>query len=210
MCEWFQGKTRVSVVQSWPYQALVHQKQVLYLAKVGAAIFFDLHPYIVAIRTMLYHNNMIGIHHTDSSKYPVRQFVSRDTAGIMNCFWLLATFQIFTYFIMYILASMNMKVQNYWAVSTGTYSIAIWWSLLSTLPTNQQLHQSHDEGWRIKNWWQLLESQLSIMQLSNVYNSQPVVGEGYSQSGHHGWEEISTELHQAHNLSTQWRWSLVP
>ena len=28
--------------------ALVHQKQVLYIAKVGAAIFFDLHPYIVA------------------------------------------------------------------------------------------------------------------------------------------------------------------
>ena len=28
--------------------ALVDQKQVLYLVKVGAAIFFDLHPYIVA------------------------------------------------------------------------------------------------------------------------------------------------------------------
>ena len=28
--------------------ALVEQKQVLYLVKVGAAIFFDLHPYIVA------------------------------------------------------------------------------------------------------------------------------------------------------------------
>ena len=26
----------------------VHQKQVLYLAKEGVAIFFDLHPYIVA------------------------------------------------------------------------------------------------------------------------------------------------------------------
>ena len=27
---------------------MAHQKQVLYLAKVGAAIFFDHHPYIVA------------------------------------------------------------------------------------------------------------------------------------------------------------------
>ena len=34
---------------SWGVKnALVHQKQVLYIAKVGAAIVFDLHPYIVA------------------------------------------------------------------------------------------------------------------------------------------------------------------
>ena len=44
-------------------KTLVHQKQVLYLAKVGVAIFFDLHPYIVAAPIGDTDNNLLSVIH---------------------------------------------------------------------------------------------------------------------------------------------------
>ena len=64
---------------------MAHQKQVLYLAKVGAAIFFDHHPYIVApigATDKVYHNIMDFVNISSDTNITLSEAMAGETYSI--------------------------------------------------------------------------------------------------------------------------------